>query len=91
MQLRLCFVTDEVTLCYVTPLSVANCTSPVKHNEYMSADYFCNVTGNLSALFGEKPISVPLSSPQISHGLEEDLTRTPGDRPATYSLSSGMT
>jgi hypothetical protein len=37
---------------------------------------------------GEKPVSVPLCPPQISHGL--DLGRTPclrGERPATNHLS----
>jgi len=43
----------------------------------MRADCFCNCTGYRSALFGEKIVSVPLSSPQIPHGLEGDLTRTP--------------
>jgi len=66
-----------VILCCWTPLSLVNCTSPAKHKEYMSAEYFCNSTGNRNALLGEKPISVPLSSPQIPHGLEGDLTRTP--------------
>jgi hypothetical protein len=48
----------------------------------MSADYFCNGTGNRSGLYrsglcGEKPISVPLCSPQIPHGMEQDRTRSP--------------
>jgi len=77
LQLRLCFIADEVILCYLTPLSVVNYTSLAKHNEYMRADCFCNCTGYRSALFGEKIVSVPLSSPQIPHGLEGDLTRTP--------------
>jgi len=35
------------------------------------------VTGGKTEVLGEKPVSVPLCTPQISHGLTVDWTWTP--------------